>query len=100
MKKLLTLSLLFGSIAFFAPAAEAKAAEKAGTSVEANALPQDRWQRNRRNQNRRWNNRSVRVVNRTRIIRIGRQRFRETIQIRYLPNGRTQTRVISRVRIR
>ena len=100
MKKLLTLSLLFGSIAIFGMAAEAKAPENLRTSVEANALPHDRWQRNRIIQNRRWNNRGVRIVNRTQIVRIGRQRFRETIQIRYLPNGRTQTRVISRVRIR
>jgi hypothetical protein len=101
MKKLLTLALLFGSIAIFGTAAEAKAAENSKTAIEANALPQDRWQRNRRiNQNRRWNNRVVRIVNRTRIVRVGRQRYRETIQIRYLPYGRTQTRVISRVRIR
>lgn len=101
MKKLLTLTLLLGSIAIFGTAAEAKAAENTRNAVETNAFPQDRWQRNRRiQQNRRINQRGVRIVNQTRIVRIGRQRFRETIQIRYLPNGRTQTRVISRVRIR
>ena len=35
----------------------------------------------------------------TRITRIGRYRYRETIRVTYLPNGRTRTRVISRVRI-
>lgn len=93
MKKLLTLTLLLGAMIFALPGTEAKAA--------TNAAPQDRWERNNRNdQNRRWNQRNVRIVNRTRIVRIGRQRFRETIQIRYLPNGRTQTRIINRVRIR
>ena len=46
------------------------------------------------------NRRGVRVVTQTRIVRAGRQRFRETVQIRYQPNGRTTTRVISRVRVR
>lgn len=102
MKKFLTLSLLLGSIGFGAPSAEAKTAEKANQSIESNAAPQDRWERNdRHDRNRRYNNRGrVRTETRTRIVRIGRQIFRETIQIRYLPNGRTQTRVISRVRIR
>lgn len=51
-------------------------------------------------QNTRWNRRGARIVTQTRIVRVGRQRFRETVQIRYQPNGRTTTRVISRVRIR
>lgn len=95
MKKFLTLTLLLGSIALVAPSAEAKAVESASRSVEINATPQDRWRNDRR-----WNRNRVRIETRTRTVRIGRQRFRETIQIRYLPNGRTQTRVISRIRIR
>lgn len=95
MKKFLTLALLLGSIAFVAPSAEAKTAESAGKSVELNAAPQDGWRNNRR-----WNRNRVRTVTTTRIIRIGRQRYRETIQIRYLANGRTQTRILSRIRIR
>jgi hypothetical protein len=39
-------------------------------------------------------------VTQTRLVRYGRQVIRETYQITYLPNGRTQTRLISRVRVR
>jgi hypothetical protein len=39
------------------------------------------------------------VVTTTRIRYIGRYRYRETLRITYLPNGRTRTRVISRVRL-
>jgi hypothetical protein len=92
MKKFLTLALLLGSIAFVAPSAEAKSAEST-SSIAINAAPQDGWRNNRR-----WNRVRVRTETRTRTIRIGRQRYRETIQIRYLPNGRTQTRILSRVR--
>ena len=44
--------------------------------------------------------RRVRTVTRTRFIRLGRRLYRETYRITYLPNGRTQTRILSRVRIR
>ena len=40
-----------------------------------------------------------RVVIRTRITRVGRYRYRETIRTTYLPNGRVRTRVIRRVRL-
>ena len=95
MKKLLGLTLSLASIGFVASMPEAKAASSSVAStvaVENAAAPQ--WRRNRYRRSR------VRVVNRTRIVRIGRRLYRETIQIRYLPNGRTTTRVISRVRIR
>ena len=88
MKKLLTLAILFGAIAFAIPSVEAAIVGSQPT------VQQDRYQRNRQNR------RVVRVVTRTRIVRQGFHTFRETIQIRYLPNGRTQTKVISRVRIR
>ena len=88
MKKLLTLAILFGAIAFAIPSVEA------ATVGSQPTVQQDRYQRNRQNR------RVVRVVTRTRIVRSGFHIFRETIQIRYLPNGRTQTKVISRVRIR
>ena len=48
--------------------------------------------------NRRWNRRPYSVI-RTRIVRIGFRRYRETYRITYLPNGRTRVQVISRVRI-
>ena len=92
MKKLLGLTLTLASVAFVAPA-EAKAAEtnlsRAETTAAAAAAPQ--WRRG---------NRRVRVRTYSRNVRVGRRIYRETYQIRYLPNGRTQTRLLSRVRIR
>lgn len=102
MKKFLAASAIVASIGFGALSAEAKTTESKSSAVSttANAVePQVRVQIGR-NRNRNWRNRRVRVVTTTRIVRVGRQRYRETIQTRYLPNGRTQTRVISRVRIR
>jgi hypothetical protein len=40
------------------------------------------------------------VTTTTRIVRYGRQRYRETIRVTHYPSGRTRTRVISRQRIR
>jgi len=96
MKKFLALSLMLGSAVLFVPAAEAKAADTNSSTaiLEANASPQIY------RQNRRWNRRGVRIVNRTRIVRVGYRTYREVIQYRYLPNGRVTTRVISRTRIR
>src|SRR5687768_4743156 len=99
MKKLLALTLSLGSIAFMASASEAKAAANGGvtTTVAANSSAPQTWgQRGRRG----GYNRRVRTVIQTRLVRLGRRVYRETYQIRYLPNGRTQTRLISRVRVR
>ena len=99
MKKLLGLTLSLLSLGFIATGTEAQAAETANapaTTIVAQAAPQVYGQRGWR----RRNNRRVRIVTQTRIVQRGRQRFRETYQIRYLPNGRTQTTLISRVRIR
>ena len=43
--------------------------------------------------------RSVRTVTTTRIVGFGRNRYRETVRVTYLPNGRTITRVIARQRV-
>ena len=85
MKKLLLSASLLG-IAIIAPAAA-----EAKTTTNAVSSPQIRVQIG--NNNRR--NRRVRVVTTTRMN----GRYRETIQTRYLPNGRTVTRVISRVQV-
>lgn len=102
MKKFLALSALVASIGFGVPMAANAAAtnSEAATTSATSGESQVRVQIGPQRRNRNIRNRRVRVVNRTRIVRVGRQRYRETIQIRYLPNGRTQTRVISRVRIR
>lgn len=107
MKRLLAFALAFASFGFVASNAEAKAAGAAvpaGVVSSANA-PEPQWQnRGRRNRNRRggrWNHRGgVRVTTQTRLVRFGRRLFRETYRVRFLPNGRTQTTLISRVRVR
>ena len=86
MKKLLLSASLLGAIAVIAPAAA-----EAKTTANAVSTPQVRLQVR---DNRRFNRR-VRVVTTTRIV----GRYRETIQTRYFPNGRTVTRVISRVMV-
>lgn len=100
MKKLLTLVLSLASVGFVASSAEAKEAGRsnspAATMAASAIAPQ--WG-NRRGRGR-GNNRRVRVVTQTRLVRVRRQVYRETYQVRYLPNGRTQTRLISRVRVR
>ena len=97
MNKFLTLTLLFLSAVIFVPSAAAKTTDTtANSAVETNFQRQNRsYQR----QQRRYNQR-VRVVNRTRIVRVGYRTYREVVQYRYLPNGRVQTRVLSRTRIR
>ena len=77
---------------FAMPSTEANAAT---TAVSA---PQIRVQIGNQ-RNRRWNNRQRRVVTTTRITRVGRYRYRQTIRTTYLPNGRTRTQVINRVRL-
>jgi hypothetical protein len=92
MKKLIALALISGTLAFTVPAAEASS-----SGSPAVGDPQIRVQIGR-NRNRRWNRR-VRTVVTTRVTRVGRYRYRETIRTTYLPNGTTRTQVISRVRL-
>ena len=96
MKRLLGLSLSLASICFVASPAEAKAAEPSAapaTAAAAASAAAPQWRRGRYN-------RRARVYTTTRLVRRGRRVYRETYQVRYLPNGRTVTRLISRVRVR
>ena len=97
MKKILTLTLMLGAMAFIVPAT-AEASTSSAASAESAQIIQNR--RYRRWENRRWNNRRPRTVVTTRIRRIGFRTYRETVRTTYLPNGRTQTVIIRRVRIR
>ena len=99
MKKIVALSALIASINLGGLPA-ANAAESSGAANIAGSQVRVQTGQQRRNRNWRNNRSRVRTETRTRIVRIGRQVYRETYQIRYLPNGRTQTRLISRVRIR
>jgi hypothetical protein len=102
MKKLLALALSLASIGFAASTSEAKTLGSSNSSavIIAAAAPQGSIQFGQGRRNNRRFNRRVRVVTQTRLVRYGRRIFRETYQIMYLPNGRTQTRLISRVRVR
>ena len=102
MKKLLTLALTLASFVFVVP-------ESGANSSAALASPQIRIQvgQRRRHRNRDWRryeNRGERIgwgrtYTTTRLVRFGYRTYRETYQVRTLPNGRTQTTLISRVRV-
>ncbi|MFT3742688.1 MAG: hypothetical protein QM785_00205 [Pyrinomonadaceae bacterium] len=91
MKKLLFLSLMLGAVTFVAPAANA-ATTASSTAV---ADPQIRVQIGNQ-RDRRFRNNRTRTY--TRIVTIGRNRYRETVRTTYF-NGRMRTQVLSRVRI-
>lgn len=93
MKKFIMLSAMLGSMVFAVPSVEAKTTT---VSASADAQINVRIGQPRRG---RWNNRRTRTVTTTRITRVGRFRYRETIRTTYLPNGRTRTQVISRTRL-
>ena len=97
MKRILALALTLASVGLTASAAESKTSVAGGDAVSrAAAAPAAvQWRRNNR-----WGRNRVRVRTTTRLVRVGRRVYRETYQVRYLPNGRTQTRLISRVRVR
>lgn len=104
MKRLLAFALALATFGFVAAPAEAKAA---GARVISSAhAPAPQWEnsgrRTRNRWGRRWNHRGggVRVITETRFVRFGRRLYRETYQVRFLPNGRTQAMLISRVRVR
>ena len=96
MKRVLGIALALVSMGFVV-SAEAKAADvRAENTTVASAAPQ--WQRDRYNRryDRRYNRRQ-RTFSRT--VRYGRRLYRETYLVTYWPNGRYNTRLISRYRI-
>ena len=95
MKRVLGIAFALLTLGFAVPA-EAKAAEKSheNATVLASSAPQ--YQRYRYN---RYDRRRTRTVRRSRIVRYGRRVYRETYAVRYYPNGRTDTWLISRTRI-
>jgi hypothetical protein len=98
MKKFLVFSAMLGAMAFAAPSIEAKTAT-AATAADPQVRVRVEQTRRGRRINNRWNNRRTRTVVTTRITRVGRYRYRETIRTTYFANGRTRTQVIRRVRL-
>ena len=92
MKKLITTAVLALSFGILVPVTKANAVADKAISPASGEMAMQRWGQ------RRWGRRSTYVT--TRIVRIGFRRYRETIRVTRWPNGRTQSRVISRVRIR
>jgi Ni/Co efflux regulator RcnB len=98
MKKIITLSLVLVSTLFTATFASAQSYNPQRDRYDQNRRD-DR--RNDRRDDRNWrNNRGVRTVTQTRIVRQGFRTFRETVQIKYFPNGKVTTKLLSRTRIR
>lgn len=91
MKRALITTIILGSLMAVVPSIQAK-------SELASAVAQRVEYIGPAQRNSRWNRRPYSVI-RTRIVRIGFRRYRETYRITYLPNGRTRVQVISRVRI-
>jgi hypothetical protein len=96
MKRVLGIVFALLTLGFVLPAeAKTSANSNENATLAANAAPQ--WQRYRRNN--RYGQRRTRAVTRSRIVRYGRRVYRETYVVRYHPNGRVDTRLISRTRI-
>jgi len=98
MKKLLLSIVLLSSLGFVG-------SSNANAATPAVGNPQLRIEVGQRR--RRWRNRGYATGQRigygrtfTRDVQRGWRIYRETYQVRYLPNGMTQTMLISRVRIR
>jgi hypothetical protein len=98
MKRVLGITLALLSMGFIV-SAEAKPADKSHQNSTVAASPAPQWQRDRygRRYDRRYNR--SRSVTRSRVVRYGRSIYRETYLVTYWPNGRTNTRLISRSRI-
>jgi hypothetical protein len=96
MKKLLAITLTLASFGFLGLGTEAA---KVNAATLANTTPQIRVQVGPQGYRRdRWNRR-IRTMRQTRIVQRGRHAYRETYLVRYFPNGRTDTTLISRERI-
>ena len=94
MKRVLGLILALSSMGFVV-SAEAKTASVSNenSTIAASSAPQWRRYRNNRRYERR------RTVTQSRLVRYGRRLYRETYVVTYWPNGRTDTRLISRQRV-
>lgn len=103
MKKLLGIALTIATLGI-GVSAEAKASDVSQQNSTVAASSAAQWQRDRyygRRYDRRYDRRynRQRSVTRSRLVRYGRRLYRETYLVTYWPNGRTNTRLISRTRI-
>ena len=97
MKRVLGIVFALLTLGFVVPT-EAKTSVNSNENATRAANAAAQYQRYRRWD--RYNNRrQTRAVTRSRIVRYGRRLYRETYVVRYYPNGRIDTRLISRTRI-
>ena len=98
MKRVLGITLALLSMGFVV-SVEAKPVDVSLQNSMVAASPAPQWQRDGygRRYDRRYNR--SRSVTRSRVVRYGRRVYRETYLVTYWPNGRTDTRLISRYRI-
>jgi hypothetical protein len=101
-KRVLGIALAIVSMGFVVSAeAKSTGVSNVNSTVATNAAPQ--WQRDRygRRYDRRYDSRynRRRTVTQSRYVRYGRRLYRETYLVTYWPNGRTNTRLISRQRV-
>ena len=97
MKKVLGIALAIATLGI-GVSAEAKASDVSQLNSTVAASPAAQWQRDRYGRRYdRYNRR--RSVTRSRLVRYGRRLYRETYLVTYWPNGRTDTRLISRTRV-
>ena len=103
MKKLLAITLALSSFGFMGWSTETQASAKVtNPQIRIRIGPQRRRYRDngyRQYGDRDFRDRDFRVATETRVVNYGWHTYRETYRIRYLPDGRTETTVISRVRI-
>ena len=102
MKRVLGIALALVSMGFVV-SAEAKTSNvSSAVTTVANAAPQYQWERDRygRRYNRRYDRRYDRRQRTfSRVVRYGRRLYRETYLVTYWPSGRSDTRLINRMRI-
>ena len=98
MKRVLGIALALISMGFVV-SVEAKTADASHANSTVAATPAPQWQRDRYDRYDRRYNRRQRSVRQSRVVRYGRRLYRETYLVTYWPNGRTNTRLISRTRI-
>lgn len=98
MKKLLAITLALASLGFMGSWTESQASPVAhGTNPQIRIRIGPQRRRYRDDRYRGFRDRDVRVE--TRLVNYGWHTYRETYRVRYMPDGRTETTVISRVRI-
>jgi hypothetical protein len=97
MKRLLGFTLALASLGIFGLSSEAKASELSRNNEVVAVSSSPQWQRDPYNRRIYNNRRRPYAFTRSRVVRYGRRLYRETYLVRYWPNGRTDTRLISRV---